>query len=248
MSLRRASGVLAVAGMLALLVWVSVRAQSPRPQAPKGQSIPSNTPLPTPPTRFAPGTIVPGSNAYHAVQPANASIPYASSGGGTFQLPPDAAAPPSAVPVKLQLTSGLLLEGNVDSTGPFPCVATFGEVSIPLTAIRGIRLHEIQTTASNPLPAATIILHNNDSLTVSLRTTQIQIKTAWGMATVELPHVQSLLLTQDDVQWQQAGDRWILAPVPKPAPAEDRATDVEEPAIPPQSPRLDVPPTIGSPS
>ncbi len=245
MSLRRACGVLAAAGVLALLVWVSVRAQSPRPKAPKRQSAPARTYVPTPPTRFAPGTttpgtIVPGTNAYHPVQPANASIPYAPGTGGSF--PSDA----SLLPVKLQLAGGLLLEGNIEASGPFPCAATFGEVSIPLTAIRGIRLHAAETNLNNPLPAATIILHNNDSLTVSLRATQIQIKTAWGTANVDLPHVQSLLLTQDDVQWQQAGDhRWILAPVDKTAPTGE-ATEAEAPADPgTTTPTLDVSPTFG---
>jgi hypothetical protein len=158
------------------------------------------------------------------------------------------------MPVKLQLTSGLALEGNIGPTGPFPCTATFGEVSIPLSAIRGIRLHEVQTSPSNPLPAATIILNNNDNLTVFLQVTQIQIKTAWGLAIVDLPHVRSLLLTQDDAQWQQAGDRWILAPAEKPVPAEDASTEAKvpaadtAPAIPPQAPQLDVPPTIGVPT
>ena len=262
MSLRRASGVLAAAAMLALLVWVSVRAQSPRPKAPQSQSARSGTYAPAPPTRSAPAISFPAPGTF-PVQPASASNPYASSAFGSFQSGADA--PPSLVsgtlvPVKLQLAGGLHLEGNIDASGPLPCAATFGEVSIPLTAIRGIRLHEGTTNANTPLPAATVILNNSDSLTVSLRATQMQIKTAWGTAIVDLPHVQSLLLAQDDVQWQQAGERWILVPVEKtasvdnPAPTEKPAPDEKTipadtaPAIPPQAPRLDVPPTIGAPT
>ena len=215
--------------MLALVVWVTVRAQStaPRPKVPQNQPAPSGPYTPAAPPRFAPGTTAPGTtapgtNPYQPIQPANASIPYSPSAFGSFQS--DADAPPSLVsgklvPVKLQLAGGLHLEGNIDASGPLPCAATFGEVSIPLTAIRGIRLHEGTTSANTPLPAATVILNNNDSLTVSLRATQMQIKTAWGTAIIDLPHVQSLLLTQDDVQWQQAGDRWILASVENSAPA-----------------------------
>jgi hypothetical protein len=161
--------------------------------------------------------------------PANAGVPYAFAGDLGFALP-DSAAPPRVVPIKLQLGSGLVLEGVIDGASPFPCQTAFGEASIPPSAIRGIRLHGVQTSPSDPLPAATIILHNNDSLTVSLRATQIQIKTTWGMATVDLPHAQSLLLTSDAVQWQQVGDRWTLAPIEDPAPAADPPSVREAPA------------------
>jgi hypothetical protein len=258
MRLGRTGGVLAAAGVLSLVVWVTVRGQSPRPQPPKNQPVPSGTrtPAPTPPIRFAPSTTASARNAYQPVQPANASAPYAFGGDAAFPLP-DSAAPPSVVPIKLQLASGLVLEGVIEGTSPFPCQTSFGEVSIPPSAIRGIRLHEIQTNPSDPLPAATIILHNNDSLTVSLRATQIQIKTTWGMATVDLQHAQSLLLTSEAVEWQQVGDRWTLSPIEEnPAPADNPAGTSEAPAEASEAPAIpgtttpvpNVAPPIGAPN
>jgi hypothetical protein len=264
MRLGRASGVLAAAGVLILVVWVTVRGQSPRQQPPKKQPAPSGSTTPAPttaipgpaPTRFAPSITYPAGNPYQPVQPASASGPYAFSGDATFPMP-GSAAPPSVVPIKLQLASGLMLEGVIDGASPFPCQTSFGEVSIPPSAIRGIRLHAAQTNSSNPLPAATIILHNNDCVTVSLRATQIQIKTTWGMATVDLPHAQSLLLTSEAVEWQQVGDRWTLSPIEeKPAPAADPTGTSEAPAEEPEAPAIpgtttpipNVAPPIGAPN
>ena len=69
------------------------------------------------------------------------------------------------------------------------------------------------------------MLDNNDSLTVGLRAAQIQVKTEWGMAIVDVPHVRSLVLTADEVQWQESGGRWILVPAEKPA-AEESETPI----------------------
>lgn len=246
MRLGRAGAVLAAAGVLILVVWVTVRGQSPRHHPPKKQPVPSGstTPAPTtpipgpPPTRFAPSITYPAGNPYQPVQSASASGPYAFTGDATFPLP-GSTAPPSVVPIKLQLASGLMLEGVIDGASPFPCQTSFGEVSIPPSAIRGIRLHETQANPSDPLPAATIILHNNDCLTLSLRTTQIQIKTTWGMATVDLPHAQSLLLTSDPVEWRQVGNRWTLSPIEdNPVPAADSAGASEASAEEPEAPAI----------
>src|SRR5262245_39494793 len=118
MRLRNASGVLVAAGMLALLVWVSVQAQSPRSPAPTGQPAPMPTLTRTPPTRFAPTSNSPSSGAF-PVQTADAINPYASN--REFTIPSPDAPSLSMLPVKLQLASGLALEGNVEASGPFPC-------------------------------------------------------------------------------------------------------------------------------
>jgi hypothetical protein len=136
--------------------------------------------------------------------------------------------PIPSLPSKVELTSGLTLTGQVPGE-PLLCQATFGAVAIPLATIRGVRLHDPDTTAASEKPAgptATVILANGDSLTVALRAAQVQVKTEWGMAIVDVPHVRSLVLTADEVQWQQSGGRWILVPMEKPAAeAEDRSSE-----------------------
>ncbi|MCI0361000.1 MAG: hypothetical protein L0211_21175 [Planctomycetaceae bacterium] len=79
-----------------------------------------------------------------------------------------------------------------------------------------------------------MILTNNDSLTVSLRAAQIQVKTQWGEANINVPHLKSLLLTSDDVQWQEAGGRWTLVAVEKPTPPVAEDAGEIAPAAPPQ--------------
>ena len=124
------------------------------------------------------------------------------------------------------MARGLTLAGEVPAES-LPCHTTFGEVSIPLAKVRGLRLHDIQpdTSPQSEVRGATVVLDNNDSLTVGLRAAQIQVKTEWGMAIVDVPHVRSLVLTADEVQWQESGGRWILVPAEKPA-AEESETPI----------------------
>jgi hypothetical protein len=136
------------------------------------------------------------------------------------------------LPVRVELRTGLALDGQIAVAGPLVCATAFGEAAIPLATIRGIRLHDEQSTAGTerPAPQATIILTNNDSLTVSLRASQIQVKTEWGEANINVPHLKSMLLTADDVQWQEANGRWTLVAAEKPPPAAKDANELAPPA------------------
>jgi hypothetical protein len=57
------------------------------------------------------------------------------------------------------------------------------------------------------------VLEHNDTLTVTVSCPGITVKTSWGQANIELPHVRSLLLTTDKVRWSETPDgRCLLAP------------------------------------
>lgn len=250
MRVGRVMAVVLAGASLVLLAWVVVLAQQPRfvpnpavrlSSADTWDPYGRSTPMPPPPTRFAAES---SSNAYR---------------------PDPTSAPPEAdlslLAVKAELRKGLALDGQIAVTGPLVCGTAFGEAAIPLTAIRGIRLHDVQVAAGpeRPLPQATIILTNNDSLTVSLTAAQIQVKTEWGEANIQVSHLKSLLLTMDDVQWQEANGRWALVAVEKPAeenPAEEKSLlpafedgglNIPAPLLPPPE-SSDSPPRLGSPS
>jgi len=236
MKVGRVLAVVLAGGSLVLLAWVYVLAQQPRivpgiqfPTTPtvNSDSYGPTPPVPAPPSRFATRAATESSsNAYQSFPPS---------------VPPGADI--SLLAVRVELRKGLALDGQIAVTGPLVCGTAFGEAAIPLTAIRGIRLHDepsatgteppappariIPGGTERPVPQATIILTNNDSLTVSLRAAQIQVKTEWGEANIHVPHLKSLLMTSDDVQWQQANGRWTLVAVEKPAPAvADEASEV----------------------
>jgi len=229
MKVGRILAVILAGGSLVLLAWVYVLAQQPRSTG--GTSAPGvrfpTTPLvnsdlyghappvPAPPNRFVTRAATDGS-------------------GGNAYLPPSLpGADVSPLPVKVELRTGLVLNGQIADTGPLVCGTAFGEAAIPLAAIRGIRLHEelAASGTERPAPQATIILTNNDSLTVSLRAAQIQVKTEWGEANINVPHLKSMLLTSDDVQWQEANGRWTLVAVEKPPPAvADEPYEITRPA------------------
>jgi hypothetical protein len=87
-------------------------------------------------------------------------------------------------------------------------------------------------------PAATVILTNGDSLTVALQAELLQLKTAWGVASIEVAHIRSILLLENGGagegkgeathEWQQHDGRWELHRV-EVAPAESPAEDASEP-------------------
>jgi len=254
MKVGRVLAVVSAGGALVLLAWVYVLAQQPRstggtsapgvrfPTTPSVNSIPYGlaTPVPAPPNRFV--------------------TQAAAGSGGNAYLPPSLpGADVSPLPVKVELRTGLVLNGQIADTGPLIFGTAFGEAAIPLAAIRGIRLHEEQAApgTERPAPQATIILTNSDSLTVSLRAMQIQVKTEWGEANINVPHLKSMLLTADDVQWQEGNGRWTLVAVEKPPPAAEYASEIAPSAstrddtnaagsLPP--PGLTVPPPLNTPS
>jgi hypothetical protein len=214
MTIRRVLAVVLSGGVLVLVAWVYVLAQQPR--FPGGTTVgPGDVRVPPPPARIIPGTGNP--TLQFPTQPATVgSNPYQ-----PFAPPSLPGADVSLLPVKAELRKGLLLDGQVAVTGPLACVAAFGEVGIPLATIRGIRFHELGAAAGAPqqVPQATVILTNNDSLTVMLQATQIQVKTEWGEANITVPQLKSILLTPDDVRWQEANGRWTLVAVEKAPPA-----------------------------
>ncbi len=216
MTYRRVISAIAVGAALVLVA--CVLAQAPRNPANKNSrpAAPSGTTTPYPLTDAAPApTPYSPSNPYPVQQAYESRVP------GSLAAPPIPGTPVASLPARLQLTSGTTIEGQVPAE-QLQGQTTFGEVSIPLDKVRGLRLLDPDASAGEqrrPAQTAAVIFTNGDSLTVTLRAELIQVKTEWGMAIVDVPHVRSLILTTDEVQWQEAAGRWILAPVEK-APAE----------------------------
>ncbi len=92
---------------------------------------------------------------------------------------------------------------------------SFGEASIPMSEIAGIRLpygDDVSTT---------VVMLNGDSITGAVDIKQLSIETEWGSANIKGSAIQSILFVPN-VQWQPSsnlsGKRWTLADV-KPNPS-----------------------------
>jgi hypothetical protein len=130
---------------------------------------------------------------------------------GTFvPAPPSRATEPVSVPATIELTSGQMLAGELRVIGPLQCETIIGMTGIPVNAIRGIRQHDQSGETEEGKAIATIVLANNDSLTVTLKFDHVQIKTDWGMSAVNVSHIRSILLTIENVEWRQRDSRWTL--------------------------------------
>jgi hypothetical protein len=117
------------------------------------------------------------------------------------------------------------------------------------------------TSTVSPSPAATAILANGDSLTVTLSAANLRLKTDWGVATIDTSHARSVIFTDDTGdsahEWQQIDGRWQLhrledAPAEAPADADlksDSSTTVPPRELAPLAlPRLEDVPTDSAPT
>jgi hypothetical protein len=140
---------------------------------------------------------------------ATAVVQFPRSASGTFVAPP-----PSretvVIAAKVELKSGQTLTGDLHVIGPLECETIIGVTGIPVNTIRGIRQHDQSDEAEDTKAVATVVLANNDSLTVTVRVHHFEVKTEWGTAIINTDHVKSILLTIENVEWREAGGRWHL--------------------------------------
>ena len=183
--------------------------QSFAPVVPGTAIVPSGTTVPPPPILVRPS--IP-----NAVQPQfprsfGTTIPTTPPPLGTVAHMPTREA--HTGPAKVSCDDGTTLTGEIHADNPLECAASFGVIAVPFNKIRGILWHEPSESQKPQDVPATLVLDNNDSLTVNVRTHGITLKTSWGLANIELHHLRSLLLTTDKVRWAETPDgRRVLAP------------------------------------
>jgi hypothetical protein len=112
-----------------------------------------------------------------------------------------------SVTIKADLDDGTTLSGTMLCDGTLPCMTVFGAAAIPVNKIRGIAWRDTEEHE------ATLLFENNDSLTVTVTTPTVQIKTAWGSADVEVAHLRGVILTAESYKWSPGPDgRRVLVP------------------------------------
>jgi hypothetical protein len=113
---------------------------------------------------------------------------------------------PLIVTVQL-LGSNAPLRGELISTPQLSVTTSFGDVSVPLSEVAGIKV----ASANNP--TTTIVLHNGDSITGACEVGRIDLKTEWGRAEVQGTSINTILFVEG-VSWiadeALGGKRWQL--------------------------------------
>ena len=109
--------------------------------------------------------------------------------------------------VFIRLSDTKRMAGKVEGLNEFVLNTSFGEVTIPMSEIAGIKFH---TTADDK---AVVILNNGDAVTGIPTVPAIELMTDWGKADIEPEFIQSMTSTSGAKFRQQNSDfgvRWTL--------------------------------------
>lgn len=138
--------------------------------------------------------------------------------------------------VLAELSGGNRLSGTLVNSDQLSMKTSFGEATIPLSEVAGVRL------ASGDDVSTTVVMLNGDSITGAVDMKQITIETDWGTANVKGSAILALLFVPN-VQWQASanlsGKRWTLVDS-KPAPVPTTGAQ-PNPAIGGTPPRVTTP-------
>ena len=113
---------------------------------------------------------------------------------------------PLTVSIQL-LRSDLVLTGALTDSTLLALRTAFGEASIPLSEVAGVRFPTGQDTST------TVVMLNGDSITGASDVKSVSVETEWGSAKVNGENISSMLFVPG-LEWQSSkglnGTRWGL--------------------------------------
>lgn len=134
-------------------------------------------------------------------QPVARAEPVAEAG-----LKPIPATEPLSVTVQL-VFGNTELRGTLLSSTDLAMKTSFGDVTIPLSEVAGVKL------ASQGNASTTVVMHNGDSITGAWDLERLEVQTEWGLAIIDGTAVNSILFAQG-MAWVSeqglSGTRWAL--------------------------------------
>ena len=143
---------------------------------------------------------------------------------------------PLTVSIQL-LRSDLVITGALTDSTMLALRTAFGEASIPLSEVAGVRFPSGQDTST------TLVMLNGDSITGASDVKSVTVETEWGSAKINGENISSMLFVPG-LEWQSAkglnGNRWGLTEAKakpagtSPAPAGN-ALNNSIPGLPPQN-------------
>ena len=109
--------------------------------------------------------------------------------------------------VTVELIGGQKITGTLTEVTMLPIRTAFGEASVPLTEVAGVKLATAEDTST------TVIMKNGDSITGATDLKTVSVDTEWGSAKINGSSITSLLLLPD-LKWNASiglsGKRWSL--------------------------------------
>ena len=109
--------------------------------------------------------------------------------------------------VSVELLSQAVIAGTMAEVSQIHIKTAFGEATIPMSEIAGIRLATTQDSTT------TVVMLNGDSITGATDIKQLTIDTEWGSAKINGTAIQSILFVPD-LKWVNSnslnGRRWFL--------------------------------------
>ena len=114
---------------------------------------------------------------------------------------------PRPLTVSVELTSQAVIAGTLVETEQIQMKTAFGEATIPLSEIAGIRLATAQDSTT------TVVMLNGDSITGAVDIKNVLVETEWGSAKINGSSILSIMLVPE-LKWVNSnslnGRRWFL--------------------------------------
>ncbi len=146
------------------------------------------------------------------------------------------------ITVTVDLVGGQKITGTLTEVTLMPIRTAFGEASVPLAEVAGVKLATAEDTST------TIIMKNGDSITGATDLKVLAVDTEWGSAKINGSSVASILLLPD-LKWNATiglnGKRWSLVDSKSQQGNQSGAPGASSNANPSSSPRpaTTIPPT-----
>ena len=105
------------------------------------------------------------------------------------------------------MTDAQVMAGNMEDFDSFSLKTKFGDVTVPMEQVAGIRLKVDKNDS------AVIVMTNGDVVTGQPTLPAIELTTDWGKADIEPDFIQSLTTSANSRFYQETGDfgvRWSL--------------------------------------
>lgn len=139
-----------------------------------------------------------------------ANAPVADAGGASMKTPAIPVLNDAGQPVDMyyiRLSNNETMSGGIDGFDKFAIETKFGEVSMPMDQVAGIKFH------IDAKDSAVVVLNNGDTITGVPTIPAISLKTDWGTAEID-PKFMDVLTTTSAAKFTQAatdfGLRWEL--------------------------------------
>ena len=111
--------------------------------------------------------------------------------------------------ITVNLKDGSCLIGRPKELSTIKFKAKFGEISVPLKSVDGVRCASTDEPSPTNDGRVTLAFKNGDMLSGELELNELELESTWGKTTVAVEHISSIITSVGDKVWVHH-DRWRL--------------------------------------